>query len=252
MRDAGHDVKTLPGAGQVDDAAGANGTRHIGNSGSSSGLQSAKARRKRADIIAAACDVFLAEGFGASMDAVADRAGASKVTVYNHFKSKEALILAIIDDQLDVALAPAVELVDSHLSDSSDVRGDLVSACRAWVAGVASPRMLALRNLVAGEMRQLPELGTAWQQRGPQRFHPVVARALRALCDRGVLSIADIDIAVLQLSGLAVSPNIVYGAYGNSVPDAVAEQLITVGVDMFLTYYTAASDSGASGGPVRG
>lgn len=204
------------------------------------GPQGAKARRKRAQIVAAACDVFLAEGLGASMDVVAARAGASKVTVYNHFTNKEALILAIIHDQLEDALAPAVDLVSAHLSGSSDVRADLVAACRAWVAGVASPRMLALRNLVAGEMRRMPELGAAWQQRGPQRFHPVVADALRKLCERGVLNISDVDFAVLQLSGLVVSPNLVYGAYGNRVPDTVADLLITDGVDMFLTYYASA------------
>lgn len=242
----GTKLKTSPSTGQVADTAGANGTRGTGESASSGSLQGAKARRKRAEIVAAACEVFLAEGLGSSMDMVADRAGASKVTVYNHFKSKEALILAIIHDELDSALAPALELVESHLSDSTDVKADLIAACRAWVAALASPRMLALRNLVAGEMRRLPELGAAWQERGPLRFHPVVAQALRALCDRGVLDIADVDLAVLQLSGLVVSPNIVYGAYGNRVPDAVAEQLILDGVDMFLTYYAAASSEDGS------
>ena len=53
--------------------------------------------RKRAAVIAAAIDEFLAAGFDAtSMDRIAARAGVSKRTVYNHFPSKEALFAAIL------------------------------------------------------------------------------------------------------------------------------------------------------------
>src|SRR5262249_29879004 len=53
---------------------------------------------KHERIIAAATEAFLDFGFNAAnMDLVAQRANVSKMTVYTHFKSKEALFGAIID-----------------------------------------------------------------------------------------------------------------------------------------------------------
>ena len=53
---------------------------------------------KRQSILDAAIQAFSDEGYDAtSMDRIADRAGASKRTVYNHFPSKDALFQAVID-----------------------------------------------------------------------------------------------------------------------------------------------------------
>ncbi len=196
-----------------------------------------RANRKRQAIIQAARETFLAEGFDASMDRVATVAGVSKVTVYNHFDSKESLFIAVITGELDGALEEAERLVESTLVTSADVRADLIQACRAWVAGVCAPETITLRNLVAGEMRRFPELGETWQERGPQRFHRVVAAALGKLNEMRELSIPDVDLAVLQLSGLVVSPSQVYGAYGSPPDPELADRLIVSGVDMFLHYY---------------
>lgn len=196
-----------------------------------------RAAANRQAIMAAARDVFMIDGFDASMDAVAAAAGVSKVTLYNHFAGKEELFVAVIDAELEQALEPSLQLVRSRLAESTDVRADLAAACRAWAGGLAAPRMIALRNLVAGELRRFPALGDTWQQRGPQRFHPVIADALRRLVRRRLLTIADVDLAVLQLSGLVVSPNLVYGAYGHPLDNRTTDRLVTAGVDMFIDHY---------------
>src|SRR6201991_1278195 len=60
--------------------------------------------RKRAAVIGAAIEEFLAAGFDAtSMDRIAARAGVSKRTVYNHFPSKEALFAAILHQLWDAS-----------------------------------------------------------------------------------------------------------------------------------------------------
>jgi TetR/AcrR family transcriptional repressor of mexJK operon len=197
----------------------------------------ARASRKRAAIVEAARVLLLRDGFEASMDAVAAEAGVSKVTVYHHFGAKTALFVAVVEDELDRALREPLRLVTSRLRESRDVRADLTAACRAWVAGLGSPEMLRLRNLVAGEVARLPELGTAWHTHGPQRFHPVVGDALRRLTAAGQLAVDDVEVAVLQLSGLVVSPTLVYGAYGRPLTKRLTERLVRAGVDMFLTYY---------------
>jgi TetR/AcrR family transcriptional repressor of mexJK operon len=191
----------------------------------------------RERILESARATFLAAGFDASMDEVAASAGTTKATVYKHFGSKESLFIAVINEQLDRALSESARLVASRLARSTHVREDLIEACRAWVAGIAAPDMLSLRNLVAGELRRFPQLGAAWRERGPQRFHPVIADALRRLVEAHRLSINDVDLAVLQLSGLVVSPNLVYGAYGDPVDPDTRERLIVSGVDMFVNHY---------------
>lgn len=191
----------------------------------------------RQRILEAARDTFLGEGFDASMDTVAASAGTTKATVYKHFGNKEALFIAVVETELDHALAESVRLVSSRLGRSSQVREDLIEACRAWVAGLAAPDMIRLRNLVAGEQRRFPELGEAWSKRGPGRFHPVIGDALRELVEQHRLSIGDVDLAVLQLSGLVIAPHLVYGGYGEPVDDVMRERLIISGVDMFVDYY---------------
>src|ERR1700761_1982903 len=62
--------------------------------------------RKRAAVISAAIEEFLAAGFEAtSMDRIAARAGVSKRTVYNHFPGKEALFAAILQQLWDASAA---------------------------------------------------------------------------------------------------------------------------------------------------
>ena len=197
----------------------------------------ARADGKRKAIVQAALTEFLDDGFDVSMDRIAAAAGVSKVTVYNHFDSKENLFRAVVSGQLHAALSVVEQLVEARLGGSDDVRVDLVRACRAWVTALTTPDMMALRNLVAGESKRFPELGETWLEHGPNRLHVVFATALNRLCKRGVLDVADVELAVLQLSGLVLSPNLVYGAYGRTPGKKLADRLIVSGVDMFLSYY---------------
>jgi len=58
--------------------------------------QRADARRNRARVLAAAEEVFAAEGLGAPIDEIARRAEVGVGTVYRHFPTKEALLEAIV------------------------------------------------------------------------------------------------------------------------------------------------------------
>ena len=61
---------------------------------------------KREEILVAAGRVFREEGYEkTSMDRIAERAGASKRTVYNHFGSKDALFHAVLSDLVDAQIA---------------------------------------------------------------------------------------------------------------------------------------------------
>ncbi|MEU6166312.1 TetR/AcrR family transcriptional regulator [Streptomyces tanashiensis] len=199
-----------------------------------------RAARKRQAVVRAARDLFLREGFGVGMDAIAAEAGVSKVTVYNHFGSKEALFTAVVAGALDEPLHGDADGPDlSRLADAEDLRAALTEAGRAWARAVrADEEGRALRTLVATELHRFPELGRAWRAHGPAGHHPAVADALRTLADRGRLAIPDLEVAVLQLYSLLVFPQMVFEQYGTELTDELSERLVVDGVEMFLRRYT--------------
>lgn len=76
-------------------------------------------------ILDGALDVFSAEGFkGATLDAIAAAAGLSKPNLLYYFPSKEAIHRALLDTQLDVWLAPLVDI---------DAAGDPVEQILGYV-----------------------------------------------------------------------------------------------------------------------
>jgi AcrR family transcriptional regulator len=75
-------------------------------------------------ILEAAAELLLARGLGAvSMDAVADRAGVSKATIYRWWPTKETLALDALYHEW--ASVPAAR-------DTGSLRGDLLSLLRPW------------------------------------------------------------------------------------------------------------------------
>jgi TetR/AcrR family transcriptional regulator len=68
-------------------------------------------------ILDAAEDLFAENGFSAtSLGDVADRVGIRSPSLYNHFKNKEALYLAVLDRLLDSFSRPLEELVESEIT----------------------------------------------------------------------------------------------------------------------------------------
>ncbi|MFF5974870.1 TetR/AcrR family transcriptional regulator [Streptomyces sp. NPDC012769] len=220
----------------------------------------ARAARKRQAIVRAARALFLREGFGVGMDAIAAEAGVSKVTVYNHFGSKEALFTAVVAGALDDPLGkPGAEAGNeaggdpggmgtggpdlgrlAAATDAAGLKTALTDTGRAWLLAVrADEEGRALRTLVATEAHRFPELGRAWREYGPAGHHPAVAGALRTLADRGLLEIPDLEVAVLQLYSLLVFPQMVFDQYGAELGDDLSERLLTDGVEMFLRRYAS-------------
>ncbi|MFE2559642.1 TetR/AcrR family transcriptional regulator [Streptomyces sp. NBC_00090] len=204
----------------------------------------ARAARKRQAVVRAARDLFLREGFGVGMDAIAAEAGVSKVTVYNHFGSKEALFTAVVAGALDEPLAGGERTEGPDLAllvaaeGPAELKAALTDAGRAWARAVrADDEARALRTLVATELHRFPELGRAWRAHGPAGHHPAVADALRTLADRGLLEIPDLEVAVLQLYSLLVFPQMVFEQYGTELTEELGERLVTDGVEMFLRRY---------------
>jgi AcrR family transcriptional regulator len=64
------------------------------------GNQRADARRNRERVISAARTVFATKGVGAGMEIIARRARVGVGTLYRHFATKEALLAAVVAEQI--------------------------------------------------------------------------------------------------------------------------------------------------------
>ena len=75
-------------------------------------------RARRAQLLTAAREVFVAQGYhAAAMDDIAERAGVSKPVLYQHFPGKLDLYLALLDESCDAminAAAAALESTDDN------------------------------------------------------------------------------------------------------------------------------------------
>ena len=85
-----------------------------------------RSERAREAILSAAAELLLARGLGAvSMDAVAERAGVSKATIYRWWPTKETLALEALYHEWDTARPSS--------RDTGSLRGDLLALLRPWI-----------------------------------------------------------------------------------------------------------------------
>ena len=84
----------------------------------------ADAQRNRDRIVEVARDVFREQGYDASLDLVAKRAGVGAGTLYRHFPRR--------DDLVDAVLAPWMETVDAAAEKALLHEGDARDRLLAW------------------------------------------------------------------------------------------------------------------------
>ncbi|WP_156754705.1 TetR/AcrR family transcriptional regulator [Actinokineospora sp. G85] len=78
---------------------------------------------RRAQLLAAAQDVFAANGYhAAGMDEIAERAGVSKPVLYQHFPGKLELYMALLDKHVDELIRRVTEAMDSTTDNKVRVR----------------------------------------------------------------------------------------------------------------------------------
>lgn len=119
---------------------------------------------KRQAILAAASELFLAEGYAAvSMDAVARRAGVSKATLYAHLASKEALFGAVVEARC-AAMAEGLDIAAQH---ELPLRDALAALGRYLLDFVLSPPVIGIFRVALAEGVRFPDLARAFHEAGP-------------------------------------------------------------------------------------
>jgi TetR/AcrR family transcriptional repressor of mexJK operon len=156
-------------------------------------------------LLSIARHVLLANGYaGATMDAVAAGARISKQTLYRQYPSKEVLYAAVVRDWVDQghdAMRPHLQA----LLDTPNLAEGLFRLARVLQAGILSPPVLHMRNLIATESERFPEVAADYLVRSWHRNQSLLSTTLQDLAARDLLHIADPDVAAEQFTWLAVA-----------------------------------------------
>ena len=131
---------------------GGEGTTHAAPRGRP---RSEKARKA---ILGAAAELLLARGLSAvSMDAVAERAGVSKATIYRWWPTKETLALDALYTEWDTT-RPSPR-------DTGSLRGDLLAMMRPWARLATSPPYGRVLAALITEAQTDPVFAAVYRQR---------------------------------------------------------------------------------------
>lgn len=188
-------------------------------------------QRKRNEILDAATAAFRRDGYeSTSMDSIAEQAGASKRTVYNHFGSKETLFRAVVDRMMETVRASKRVKFDPERS----AREQLQSFARAKVAPLKT-QGLDLVHVVLGVFVRDPEFACDAMKAQSEDNH--LAIWLRDATAHEVVSVQDHE-AVAELfwgmvSGTLFWPQVLFGVFE---PDH-EDRLIGEVVDTFLARF---------------
>ncbi|WP_313544173.1 TetR/AcrR family transcriptional regulator [Leifsonia aquatica] len=203
--------------------------------------------RKTAEILAAARELFLRDGYaGTTIEAIAASAGVSKATVYSNFADKDALFVEL----LEVVTGEAGGILRSAtagLEGDGPLRDRFLAVAGVLVRGVLRPEVVSLRRLAISQAVRFPEAAAGYWRAGPAATIDLLADRFRSLADEGVLAASDPARAAAQFAYALVGPlqDRLLLDPGHTFTDTDLEAHIAATVDAFLRGY------GAAAGPLR-
>ncbi len=148
------------------------------STGKSPSNRAARAAERRAAIVEAALEEFIARGFAAArLDDIARRAGVAKGTIYLHFKDKESMF----EELVRTVIVPLVSRLGAPPPGGS-VRDAIEAFARNFLQEVVSTRRGDLVRLIVAEGPRFPTVADFY-------YREVVSRGLagmRALIELGI------------------------------------------------------------------
>lgn len=196
---------------------------------------------KRDSIITAAADVFCREGFGGTcIDEVAARAQVSRQTVYNHYREKETLFMAVVEEVMARANAAVFALLSTFPQNADNLEDDLVG----FLVGlnkncVCNKDGRFLRKLVNTEGARYPHLFESWRREGPLKLTSALGALFARLAAGGALVIDDLDVAARQFLALGHADLQMPLLLGETPSDQDTERAARNAVRTFLRAYGA-------------
>jgi TetR/AcrR family transcriptional regulator, mexJK operon transcriptional repressor len=143
---------------------------------------------KRAAILDAAMALFPSRGYdGVSVDAIAQMAGVSKLTVYSHFTDKEALFGAAVTECCAQMLPHRLFVPDPKLA----VEAALFEIARAFMDLMMDERTISLHRVMISQAGQNSRLAEVFFGAGPRATLQEMESFLRQAGAAGSLRVDD-------------------------------------------------------------
>jgi AcrR family transcriptional regulator len=166
------------------------------------GNRAERTAERRAAIVDAALNEFIARGFTATrLDDVAKRAGVAKGTIYLHFKDKESMF----EELVRTAIVPLVNRIAAPPSLAGTVREAIEGFADTFIREVASTRRGDIIRLILAEGPRFPTVADFY-------YREVISRGLAGMRALLELAIARGEIRQTQLARypqIVVAPAIV-------------------------------------------
>ena len=194
---------------------------------------------KRLSILEAAGEVFCREGFsGASIDEIAAEACVSRQTIYNHYREKETLFMAVVDDVMTRANGMLFSILSTFPDNTDNLESDLTGFIyRLNKNCVCNHDGRFLRKLVQTEGERHPHLFASWRQQGPLKITNALAALFARLSINGALQIEDFDVAARQFMALGNADLQMLLLFGETPTDEQIESAARNAVRTFLKAY---------------
>jgi AcrR family transcriptional regulator len=182
-------------------------------------------------LIQAAREAFMEEGYRASVEGIAARAGVAKQTLYNHFPSKDELFSESVGL---IAAAIAVSLD----GQTDDVRATLLRFGATFREKVHGAEGIAMFRTMMAEAVRFPNLAKAFFAKGPDQTATRLAGFLSRAMAAGRLRQNDPRFAAEILMGMLNNLDHFRSLSGDTpLPEALEKDRIGQIVDCFLRAY---------------
>ncbi|MES2907658.1 MAG: TetR/AcrR family transcriptional regulator [Pseudomonadota bacterium] len=190
-------------------------------------------RMKR--VIESASQHFLEQGFDrASMEAVAQNSGVSKMTLYNYFPSKSILLEACVGCRTDAMF----EAFNENRLDPKQPEQALTLIGAQFLSLMRAEDVIRMHRMLYGLATLHPEVCAGYFKAGPERVNALVREFLTASVTAGQMQIDDIAMACDQFLSLFLGRPHLRATLGLGVPDALHDQrLVKENVLLFLARY---------------
>ncbi|HXI85813.1 MAG TPA: TetR/AcrR family transcriptional regulator [Parvularculaceae bacterium] len=183
-----------------------------------------RAEARPDEILAAALAEFTESGFEATrVEDVARRAGLSKAGVYLYFDSKDALLRALIEHEVEPVAERVAALAEAGKNEPLEALRTIVGA---FVALTADPALFAVPRIILSVAGRFPEIGAFYRAHVVERGLGAIAMLHRSGVEKGVFRDVDSRLAARAIVGPLMLNALwrhVLGGAAEMAPEAAAE-----------------------------